>query len=326
MITSLMNFSSSNKLMKLAACCLNISEGRNQQLIESIANAAVAGQSTWTKANNIQHREDTQIYDGNNHTHIPGIKATVLSVYSDPIFNRSNVTIVAPLDYLAHSVVQACQTAFESVDLTKHVDFNHPRLGAVDLVPIHPLTKDVPLVSCASIACEIARNLTDSVPGSSVFLFGAADALGRGLVERRKQMKWFSETNADGSFQRDRNVKPDLGTFTKQYGVTAVGAIPYMTVLNMILDTDKLDIGQKIARSVRASNKMCGLPGVQAMAFKKKDVVEVACNIDTPNLQVGIILVLTDEVLSNAPVGPSIGPSVFRYLRDLSFYFPQILH
>lgn len=51
---------------------------------------------------------------------------------------------------LANCVVSACTEAFQSIDMAAHVGV-HPRLGAVDLVPIYPLS-DVDVEECGMVA------------------------------------------------------------------------------------------------------------------------------------------------------------------------------
>ena len=288
----------SRGMHKLAVCCLNISEGRDIHLINRIAHAAVRHQPT---------------------SPTPPFKCdtTVLSVYSDPVFNRSNVTIASTVRNLARSVSDACAVAFEALDLTRHVGANHPRLGVVDLIPVHPLSASVSLEDCSEVAHHIGQLITNqrnefnfdeesisieskkqelSIAANasktkqstnttsmqqqqnpSVFYFGKADHENRDLVARRKGMQWF-----DGSHGQPN---PDLGTFSEKYGITAIGAIPYMSVLNVLLDTDDLEFGKNIASNIRQRNKTTGLEGVQAMAFLKGSKVEIACNIDTNDLQ-----------------------------------------
>lgn len=55
------------------------------------------------------------------------------------------------MDYLAKSVVAASALAAQQIDMTKHNGI-HPRLGAVDLIPIHPLSTAVSLEKCGNIA------------------------------------------------------------------------------------------------------------------------------------------------------------------------------
>ena len=49
------------------------------------------------------------------------------------------------------SVTAACLEAYSLIDLEKHIG-GHPRLGSVDLVPIHPISPDISLDECGHIA------------------------------------------------------------------------------------------------------------------------------------------------------------------------------
>ena len=45
----------------------------------------------------------------------------------------------------------ACKKAYELIDLNQH-EGGHPRLGSVDLVPIHPISPSISLKECGLIA------------------------------------------------------------------------------------------------------------------------------------------------------------------------------
>lgn len=66
------------------------------------------------------------------------------------------------------------------------------------------------------LGSAIAQALTESVPGSSVFLFGWADSpLQRGLAVRRKEMGWFRK-NPDLEA-----IRPDVGPEPqRRFGLT----------------------------------------------------------------------------------------------------------
>lgn len=48
-------------------------------------------------------------------------------------------------------VEAACEKAYELIDLSHHEGV-HPRLGAVDLVPLHPISEDVSLPNLGQVA------------------------------------------------------------------------------------------------------------------------------------------------------------------------------
>ncbi|XP_061697311.1 formiminotransferase N-terminal subdomain-containing protein isoform X2 [Syngnathoides biaculeatus] len=237
---------------RLVTCLLNVSEARREDLVESVAKAA--------------------LYDSE------GIRrdgTTVLNIFNDHDYNRSVITIVASIESIREAVLSACVKACELFDMRTHSGV-HPCLGAVDLVPIYPLGEDVGIEDCAQESCAIARGLTQRVPGTSVFLFGWADSpLQRGLAQRRKEMGWFKKTPDLNSVRVCIGPVPQ-----KRFGLTGVGSSPYVMNCNVTIDTQDLTIGRKIATAIRESN-LGGLPGVQVLALPHEGAVEIACNVES---------------------------------------------
>ena len=92
-----------------AECVINISEGRDHQIIEAIGDAA-------------------------------GV--ALLDVHSDPDHHRSVLTVGGPLDVVEDAARRLVAVAVESIDLRSHAGI-HPRLGSVDVVPFVPLPDTV---------------------------------------------------------------------------------------------------------------------------------------------------------------------------------------
>ena len=144
-------------------------------------------------------------------------------------------------------------------------------MGAVDLLPFHPLTPDLSIADCGALARRVGARLLQELPNTSFFFYGGADdGGGRNLASRRKELGWFEGTPPRG--------KPDLGTFHPDLGVTGVGAAPYMANFNLSLNTQLPRVGKAVLRKIR--EKSGGLLGVAAMAFPHAGGTELACNVD----------------------------------------------
>jgi glutamate formiminotransferase len=89
----------------LTECVVNISEGRDVDLIREIADQA---------------------------------GTTLLDVHSDPEHHRTVLTLGGEADHLEAAVRSVAETAVQRIDLRAH-DGAHPRFGAVDVVPFVPL-------------------------------------------------------------------------------------------------------------------------------------------------------------------------------------------
>ncbi|XP_071813912.1 uncharacterized protein [Apostichopus japonicus] len=203
------------------------------------------------------------------------VPTTVLNIFTDYDYNRSVITIAAHVDYLAKSVVAASTLAAQQIDMTKHNGI-HPRLGAVDLIPIHPLSTAVSLEKCGNIANDIACQLVDKIDGFSCFLFGSADEEKKSLVDRRKEIGWF---RGHSSVDYESGTS-DLGSKCKRFGITGIGASYYVMNCNVTIKTQDLAVGRRIAKAIRGTSPG-GLNGVQAMAFPHRGNIEVACNVES---------------------------------------------
>ncbi|XP_077584416.1 formiminotransferase N-terminal subdomain-containing protein [Stigmatopora nigra] len=237
---------------RLVTCLLNVSEARRKDLVENVAKAA--------------------LYD---YQGTPRNGTTVLNIFNDRDYNRSVITIVASIESIREAVLSACEKACELIDMRTHSGL-HPRMGAVDLVPIYPLGEDVGIEDCVRESRAIAMGLTQRVPGTSVFLFGWADTpLQRGLAQRRKEMGWFKKMADLQSIQACVGPVPQ-----KRFGLTGVGAGPYVMNCNVTIDTQDIAIGRHIAAAIRESTPG-GLPGVQVLALPHEGAVEIACNVES---------------------------------------------
>ena len=234
----------SRKYPKLVTCLLNVSEGRDEAKIARMVECTVR---------RIEREK---------------AKATLLNVFQDKDYNRTVLTLSGTGEGVTTAVLAAAQQAYASIDLNHHHG-GHPRLGAVDLIPIHPITPDISVQECSSIATNIAQQLNSKVKESSFFFYGAADKLKRSLIQRRKQIGWFkSRLIAD----------PDLGIFHSAAGITGVGGSHYMTNFNITIDTQDMTIGEDILRRIRGREG--GFHGVSAMALPHQEGIEIACNVD----------------------------------------------
>ena len=124
-------------LSKLAACLLNISEAKNRLIVERIARAGIihsfnneeqekyircykndnilqfCDSSNSSKNLINENTSDSIIKDifGANYQ----FQSTVLNIFSDPIYNRSVITIAGTLPGVERGVIAACNEAFRSL-------------------------------------------------------------------------------------------------------------------------------------------------------------------------------------------------------------------
>lgn len=128
--------------MKLFEAVPNYSEGRDPAKVERIVRA---GRSV----------------DG----------VSVLDVESDSAHNRSVVSLAGPGEPLLEALVRMARAAIEEIDLNRHVG-EHPRMGAVDVVPIVPFG-DATMTEAIALSERLAQRVWTEL-GLPVYLYAAS--------------------------------------------------------------------------------------------------------------------------------------------------------
>ncbi len=204
---------------------------------------------------------------------VPG--AHLLDRTSDASHNRSVLTIAGEAAAILDAMERLFAVAVAEIDMEKHQG-EHPRIGAVDVVPFVPLGQTT-MADCIELARRFGAAIAArfSVP---VYLYGEAATRPdrRRLADvRRGQYEGLKEQIAEP----DR--EPDFGParMHPSAGAVAVGARPFLIAYNINLDTTDLELAKRIARRVRESSG--GLPKVQANGFWIKELgrAQVSMNL-----------------------------------------------
>jgi len=193
----------------------------------------------------------------------------------DEDHNRMVVTVIGEPDALKDAIISAIGAAIDVIDLRKH-EGQHPRMGAVDVVPFIPI-KNVTMDEAIKLSKEVAKNVSKkyNVP---VFLYekSATQPERQNLADIRKgQFEGMDEK------LRLPEWKPDFGP-SKVHptaGVTAIGARMPLIAFNVNLDTSNLEVADSIAKKVRHGGgglRYCKAIGVN---LKDKGIVQVSMNM-----------------------------------------------
>jgi glutamate formiminotransferase len=203
----------------------------------------------------------------------PGVR--VLGLSADPDHHRSVMTLVGEGPAVLDAVERATAVAVERIDLRRHRGV-HPRMGAVDVVPIVPLG-DTPPRYCVELAVELGRRIAHTF-GVPVFLYGWAATRPerrRLAAVRRGQFEGLAARLADPAW------RPDFGPAVPHptAGAVAIGARSALIAFNAYLATERLDVARRIAARIRESGG--GLKGVQALglALPEAHAVQVSMNV-----------------------------------------------
>ena len=243
--------------MAIIECVPNISEGRRTHVVEAIVEAV---------------------------RRVPGTH--VLDCSSDASHNRSVLTLAGDAAALKSAVLALFEAALPSIDLRSHRG-EHPRLGAVDVVPFVPI-EAVTMEDCVALAKDCARAVAERF-NLPVYLYEEASSnpLRKNLEDiRRGEFEGLAAKMATGGWV------PDFGPSAPHptAGASVIGARMPLIAYNINLNTDRLDVAKKIAAAVRFSSG--GFRFVKAMGVTLADrgIVQVSMNLTnyekTPILRV----------------------------------------
>ena len=237
----------------------NISEGRSEAILRQAAAAIQA---------------------------VPGV--TLRDIHSDADHDRSVFTYFAAggVELVAATLALA-RVAVASIDLTSSAKSGegrgvHPRIGALDVVPVVPISPTATLEQAAEIARIAAAALATTL-NLPVHLYGAA-----ARNEERRSLPTLRRGGFEqlAAHQAAEGGEPDFGPRAPHptAGATAVGARPLMAAWNIALggagaDT-LLQISKEIAREIRGATPG-GVPGLQALGFPlaSKGIAQVSMNL-----------------------------------------------
>jgi glutamate formiminotransferase len=232
--------------MAIIECIPNVSEGRRPEVVRAIVDAVAA---------------------------TPGVH--LLDSSSDASHNRSVITLAGDAGPLQQAVLTLFAASLERIDLRHHRG-EHPRMGAVDVVPFVPI-EGVTMADCARLARETGEAVAARF-GVPVFLYEeAASAPTRRNLEdiRRGEFEGLAVKLQQSEW------RPDFGPAAPHAsgGASAIGARMPLIAYNINLATDRLDVARTIAAAVRFSSG--GLRFVKAMgvALEDRGIVQVSMNL-----------------------------------------------
>jgi len=229
-------------------CVPNISEGVHRTAVEEIAAAVRAA---------------------------PGVR--LLDVSSDASHNRSVLTFLGDAEAVRAGVAALFEAAVARIDLTKHRG-EHPRIGAVDVVPLIPI-RGASLEECVALSREIGEAIAGR-HGIPVYLYedSASSGARRNLADIRKgEFEGFAEK------MKDPKWKPDFGPGRPHptAGAVAVGARAPLIAYNINLGTKDVAVADRIAKAIRHIGG--GFRYVKAMGVELAGRGEVQVSINMTN-------------------------------------------
>lgn len=231
---------------KIIECVPNFSEGRDLQKIDQIISPFRGKQ---------------------------GVK--LLDYSNDEDHNRLVVTVVGEPEPLRDVVLEAIGIAVKLIDLNHHTG-QHPRMGAVDVVPFIPI-KNVTMEEAIALSKEVGAEVGKRY-NLPVFLYEKSAS-----APHRENLAAVRKGEFEGMAEKIKlpEWRPDFGPAERHAtaGTVAIGARMPLVAYNINLNTPNLDIAHDIAKKIRFIGG--GLRYCKAMGVELKDrgITQVSINM-----------------------------------------------
>jgi glutamate formiminotransferase/formiminotetrahydrofolate cyclodeaminase len=208
--------------MKIIECVPNFSEGKNKSAFKAISDAIA-------KTN--------------------GVK--LLNLEPDADYNRVVVTIAGDQDGILAGAVNASKAAAEFIDMTTHKG-EHPRLGAIDVVPFVPV-KNTTMEECVKISEAYGERIAKEL-NVPVYLYEAS-----ARKPGRRSLSEVRKGEYEGLAEKLKNPewKPDFGKaeFNPKLGAIVTGARFFLIAYNVNIKSTDVSKAKEIAEILRESGR-----------------------------------------------------------------------
>ncbi len=239
-------------MRKIVECVPNISEGTDEKIINACADAV---------------------------RRVSGVD--LLDVDPGKSTNRTVFTFVGDPDSVVEGAFQLAKIAYYLIDMAKQSG-EHPRLGAVDVVPFVPVA-NVTTADCVECSKKFGKRVGDEL-GVPVYLYEEASE-----NPVRKSLKQIRSGEYEGLKDKinKKEWKPDFGPqkFVAKSGATVTGARFFLIAYNVnILGTKEQ--AHRIALNIREQGRGPKEPG-RLKAIKsigwyvdEYDMAQISINLD----------------------------------------------
>jgi len=210
----------------------NVSEGRRLDVVDRLADAILS---------------------------VPAV--FLLDRTSDASHNRTVFTLAGEDGPVSEALERLVAAAIHDIDMDAHSG-EHPRIGAVDVIPFVPLA-DTTMDDCVALAQAFGRRIASRFD-LPVYLYAQAASRPERVKLSDVRRGQYEGLKAEID-QRGR--EPDFGPARTHpsAGAVAVGARPFLIAYNINLASEDVELAKRIARRVRESGG--GLPRVQGNGF-----------------------------------------------------------
>ncbi|MCK5034798.1 MAG: glutamate formimidoyltransferase, partial [Candidatus Sabulitectum sp.] len=210
---------------RIVECVPNISDGRNQEVIDAVVKAASS---------------------------VSG--ASVLDVDPGAATNRTVITIAGEPEAVLQAAFNVIESAGKLIDMRKQHG-SHPRHGATDVCPFVPVS-GITMEECAELARKLGKKVGEEL-AIPVYLYEYAASKPEWVkLPNIREGEYEALQNKLGKPE----WKPDFGPnewndATARTGVCTIGARNFLIAYNVNLNTSDTSMAKEIALNIRDTGR-----------------------------------------------------------------------
>ncbi len=211
-------------MKRIVECVPNISEGRNKQVINAVADA-------------IKNTSD---------------RIQLLDIDPGYDTNRTVITFVGDPEAVEEAAFQCIKKSYEFIDMSVHKGA-HPRQGCTDVCPFIPIS-GVTMEECVEMAKRVGDRVGAEL-GLPVYLYGysASD-------KEREDLAFVRKGEYESLKEKLHSLRPDYGpcefnNSVKKGGAINISARDFLIAYNINLNTRDRSLANEIALNIREAGR-----------------------------------------------------------------------
>ena len=212
-------------MRKLVECVPNISEGRDQSIIDAVT-------------------ASIKEVDG----------VSLLDVDPGNATNRTVITFIGEPEPVAEAAFRVVETANRLIDMTQHIG-THPRHGATDVCPFVPVS-GVTMEECVEIAKKVGKRIGEELDIPVYLYENAAQKPERQNLATVRKGEYEALSNKLGKEEWAPDFGPnEWNNHTAKSGATNVSARGFLVAYNVNLNSRSKSIASQIALDIKEAGR-----------------------------------------------------------------------
>lgn len=216
---------------------------------------------------------------------VPTVK--IISVEPEANFNRTVLTFIIEVSHAVDVMVRMAEVIFTHIHMEEH-EGSHPRIGALDILPIFPL-KNITIEETTELAATIGASLFKQTKVPIYYSGLNAKTKHKKSIPfiRKGQYEGLKALLKEGTSREIEERSPDLSVSNQldnEKGATIVMASKECPIAyNVFIASENVEDAKEIARFIKHPDR--GFRSIKSIGFKDKGKAGTAVSMNIFNAE-----------------------------------------